>query len=89
MKLKQQITNWLKSYYNLHNLNAFVVGISGGIDSAVTSTLCAKTNKKTIVITMPINQNPEETDRGKKHISWLKETFRISSIFIRKCSGLP
>ena len=71
MQLKKQIINWLQSYYDTNSLNAFVIGVSGGIDSAVTSTLCANTNRKTIVLTMPINQNPDETNRGLKHINWL------------------
>ena len=75
MKLKNQIVNWLNSYYDSHNLNAFVIGVSGGIDSAVTSTLCAETGKKTIVLTMPINQNYDETDRGENHINWLKKRY--------------
>ena len=73
MTLKNQIIKWLKLYYDSHNLAAFVIGVSGGIDSAVTSTLCANTNKKTIVLTMPINQNPKETNRAQNHINWLKK----------------
>ena len=75
MILKDKITYWLKSYYDTNDLESFVVGVSGGIDSAVTSALCASTNRKTIVLTMPINQNPAETNRGKKHIRWLKKKF--------------
>ena len=75
MVLKDQIINWLKSYYDSNNLKAFIIGISGGIDSAVTSALCASTNKKIIVLTMPIHQNPDETYRGKKHIDWLENKY--------------
>jgi len=51
------------------------VGVSGGIDSAVTSTLCAMTGERTILLTMPIHQNQDETDRGQKHIGWLKQNY--------------
>ena len=54
-----------------NKLDTFVIGVSGGIDSAVTSALCGQTKKKTIVLTMPIHQNPDETNRGLKHINWL------------------
>ena len=68
MNLQNKISSWLEKYLVENNLSSFVIGVSGGIDSAVTSALCAKTDKKTIVLTMPIHQNPEETDRGKKII---------------------
>ena len=76
MRLKNRIAGWLKSYLEDNNLDKFVVGISGGIDSAVTSTLCAMTGKNTILVTMPIHQNPDETDRGKRHIQWLKNNYK-------------
>ena len=75
MELHDQISEWLKDYLKKNHLNSFVVGVSGGIDSAVTSALCARTNKKTILITMPIHQNLNETLRGKSHIQWLQKTF--------------
>tara|TARA_R100001015_G_C4626362_1_gene185318 strand:- start:1363 stop:2103 length:741 start_codon:yes stop_codon:yes gene_type:complete len=75
MKLQNKISNWLDEYLENNNLETFVVGISGGIDSAVTSTLCAMTGKRTIVLTMPIHQNPDETNRGKNHIKWLKDNY--------------
>jgi len=75
MKLQNKISNWLDNYLKENKMNTFVVGISGGIDSAVTSTLCAMTGKRTIVVTMPIHQNQNETDRGVKHIDWLKENY--------------
>ena len=54
MSLEKDISFWLKDYLLKNNLESFVIGISGGIDSAVTSTLCAMTGCKTIVVTMPI-----------------------------------
>ena len=76
MTLEKQISSWLKDYLLSNNLDSFVIGISGGIDSAVTSTLCAMTGCKTIVITMPIHQNPNETDRGVEHCSWLTDNYK-------------
>ena len=73
--LKDKISDWLKEYLENNNLSAFVIGVSGGIDSAVVSALCAQTGKKTIALTMPIHQNPDETNRGKQHIQWLKNNY--------------
>ena len=70
------ITNWLKEYSNSCNSTGFVIGISGGIDSAVTSTLAAKTGLPLICIEMPIHQQKSQIDRGQKHINWLKEKFK-------------
>ena len=75
MTLEQEISSWLKKYLLSNDLDSFVIGISGGIDSAVTSTLCAMTGCKTIVVTMPIHQNPIETDRGIEHCSWLEKKY--------------
>ena len=75
MSLEKEISLWLKDYLLNNNLDSFVIGISGGIDSAFTSTLCAMAGCKTIVVTMPIHQNPDETDRGMQHCSWLNENY--------------
>lgn len=75
-KVKQHIVNWLLSYSNSSQTDGFVVGISGGIDSAVTSTLCALTGKPVIVLTMPIRQLKPEHDRSLEHINWLKQNFK-------------
>mgnify|MGYP001264421827 CR=1 FL=1 len=76
MMLKDKISDWLKEYLKNNNLDVFVIGVSGGIDSAVTSALCAQTGEKTIALTMPIHQNPDETNRGKQHIQWLKSNYK-------------
>ena len=55
--------------------NSLVVGISGGIDSSVSSTLCAMTGMKTIVLTMPIKQKIDQHDLSLKHQNWLKDKF--------------
>jgi NAD+ synthase len=78
MKKKEiidHIVDWLKQYSDQSNTNGFVIGISGGIDSALTSTLCAKTGKQVICLNMPIHQQKAEYDRGHEHISWLKKQF--------------
>lgn len=74
-KIISHISEWLKNYSDNSKTKGFVVGISGGIDSAVTSTLCAMTGKKLICINMPIHQNKDEYSRGKEHIQFLKNNF--------------
>jgi NAD+ synthase len=83
MSLENKIIDWIKSYTWSNNMLTLVVGVSGGIDSAVVSTLCAKTNIKTIVVSLPINQNKEQLSRANNHIDWLKSNFKnVSSIEI-------
>lgn len=65
----KQIVQWLIEY------PGYVVGVSGGVDSALVSTLCAKTNKPTILVSMPILQPQSHLDRAHKHIDWLKYNF--------------
>ena len=80
MKIQKQISDWLNAYLIQNELSSFVIGISGGVDSAVTSTLCAMTGKKTILLIMPIHQNPNETHRGEKHCDWLKKIYPNTEI---------
>jgi NAD+ synthase len=68
------ISNWIKNYAKEKKFN-LVVGVSGGIDSAVTISLCAKTNIKTIVVSMPIRQNKNQHHLSIVHINWLKSKF--------------
>ena len=74
--IESHIVNWLLDYSKKSGLNGFVVGVSGGIDSAVTSTLCAKTGLNTIVLNMPIHQKSNQFDRSNEHINWLKNNFK-------------
>lgn len=75
------ITNWLEDYLQESNADGFIIGISGGIDSAVSSTLAAMTSVPLICLEMPIHQNINQVERGKKHITWLKKEFpNVSSI---------
>ena len=72
------IKNWIKDYCKsmFKEPDSLVIGISGGIDSSVTSTLCALTGKKTIVLSMPIKQIKEQHSLGAKHQEWLKNKFK-------------
>ena len=74
-KVVKHIVNWLKDYANNAKVNGFVVGISGGIDSAVTSTLCAETGLKVLCIEMPIHQASSHVTRAQEHIKQLKERY--------------
>ncbi|TYA74861.1 NAD(+) synthase [Seonamhaeicola marinus] len=74
-KVADHIVNWLKDYAKNAGVNGFVVGVSGGIDSAVTSTLCAKTGMEVLVIEMPIHQAESHVTRAQEHIAQLKKRF--------------
>ena len=70
------IKNWIIRYNKDSKTNGFVVGVSGGIDSALTSTLIAETKLPVLCIEMPIHQNEHQVSRGKNHIKWLKENYK-------------
>jgi NAD+ synthase len=74
-EVNDHIVKWLKDYAINAGVNGFVIGISGGIDSAVTSTLCAQTGMVTLCIEMPIHQDIHQVNRGKEHIEQLKHRF--------------
>jgi len=78
------ITNWISNYAKSNSNKTFelVVGISGGIDSAVTSTLCAMTGIRTHVVSMPIKQNPSQHDLSLIHINWLKKKYNNIHTYI-------
>ncbi len=75
LKLSKYISQWLNTYCENAKVSGFVIGISGGIDSAVTSTLCAETGKKTILVNLPIKQSESEYIRATEHIENLKSRF--------------
>ena len=80
-KVNAHIVNWLKTYAENAKVNGFVIGISGGIDSAVTSTLCAQTGLKVLCVEMPIHQAQSHVTRGREHIEQLKNRFpNVTSI---------
>ncbi|MHA7842636.1 MAG: NAD(+) synthase [Winogradskyella sp.] len=74
-KVVNHIVHWLKDYAKSAKVNGFVVGISGGIDSAVTSSLCAKTGLDLLCIEMPIHQAASHVTRAQEHIAQLKKRF--------------
>lgn len=74
-KVVDYIVKWLKDYATNAGVNGFVIGISGGIDSAVTSTLCAKTGLNVLCVEMPIHQAESHISRANEHIEQLKTRF--------------
>jgi len=91
------IVDWLADYCEAAHLNGFVTGVSGGVDSAVTSTLCAKTGKPTWVLSMPVYQAPDQVSLANRHIEWLmdrypavqKEIVDLSPALDAFCQALP
>ena len=75
LKVVDYIVKWLKDYAENSKMNGFVIGVSGGIDSAVSSMLCAKTGFPVICIEMPIHQAENQISRAKEHIENLKKRF--------------
>jgi len=74
-KVVNHIVNWLKEYAVNANIKGFTIGISGGIDSAVTSTLCARTGLDLLCLEMPIHQAESQVSRASNHIEWLTSNF--------------
>ena len=82
-KLSDRIVGWLGDYVVQNsNIKAFVVGVSGGIDSAVSSTLAAKTGLPTYAIGMPIHQKEEQETLSDAHLNWLQSNF--SNVIVNK-----
>jgi NAD+ synthase len=96
-KVIEYIVDWLEEYSTKAGMNGFVIGISGGIDSAVTSALCAMTGKKLICLNLPIHQARSQFERSNKHIAWLKENFEgvssevvdLTATFDQVCKDYP
>jgi len=80
-EISEFITTWLRDYCDHANQDGFIIGISGGIDSAVTSMLCALTEKKVILLSMPIRQTNAEYSRAMNHITDLNARFPNVSSF--------
>ena len=74
-KVIDHIANWLKDYASSAKTNGFVVGISGGVDSAVVSSLCAKTGLPTLCVELPIHQSSSQVLRAQNHIIKLKKKY--------------
>ncbi len=96
-KVTQHIVGWLKDYAEKANMKGFVIGVSGGIDSAVASTLCAKTGLDLLVLEMPIHQAESQVSRASHHIGWLQENYKnvqregidLTPVFDSMISALP
>jgi len=96
-KVIDHIVKWLKDYATNANIKGFVIGISGGIDSAVTSTLCAKTGLDLLCLEMPIHQGKHQVTRADQHIDWLMQNFsnvdrkliNLTSVFDSLVDALP
>lgn len=74
-QLASYIVQWLSTYCREAQQHGFIVGISGGVDSALASTLCARTGLKTVLLSMPIHQQAEQLKRAKNHMNWLQGCF--------------
>ena len=74
-KLKTDIKNWMTDYIKSSGMNCFVVGVSGGIDSAVASTLAAETEYPVFALGMPIHQKEEQETLSDAHLKWLSEKY--------------
>jgi len=76
VKVIDHIIKWLNNYLDDSGLKGFTVGVSGGIDSAVTSCLCAKTGRDVTVLNMPIHQAQAQVSLSEEHIAWLERKYR-------------
>ena len=74
-KLQFDIDKWIKDYYYMHGIQSLVVGVSGGIDSAVVSTLCAQTGLPTYVVRMPLESSHQNTRLSDLHAQQLAESY--------------
>lgn len=82
-EVSEQIVNWLTNYVKNSGTKGFVIGVSGGIDSAVVSTLCARTGLPTLMLEMPIHQAQDQVTRASKHIESLKSKYsNVNSLTI-------
>lgn len=74
-KIIDKIVVWLKEYAEIARVKGYVIGVSGGVDSGVVSTLCAMTGLEVLAIEMPIRQKKDQVDRAQKHMEWLADRF--------------
>ena len=96
-KVAEHIIGWLSDYIEQTGIKGMVIGISGGIDSAVVSALCARTGKPVLCLEMPLHQAPNQVSRGKRHIEFLKERYsnvkslevELTSVFEEFVAQIP
>jgi|TARA_B100001996_G_scaffold33031_1_gene24862 NAD+ synthase len=90
----EDISDWIGAYAKENGIRTLVVGVSGGVDSAVTSTISAMTGIETIVLNMPIHQDGAQHDLSRSHVEWLRtkwgnvreEVFDLSATYDEFCS---
>jgi NAD+ synthase len=75
-ELKERIVKWIKNYADENKIQSLVVGVSGGIDSAVVSTLCAETGLPTFPLGMPIHQDSDQESLSDIHLAWLEKKYK-------------
>ena len=75
-ELKERIVKWIKDYADENKIQSLVVGVSGGIDSAVVSTLCAETGLPTFPLGMPIHQDSDQESLSDLHLAWLSKKYK-------------
>ena len=75
-ELKERIVKWIKNYADENKIQSLVVGVSGGIDSAVVSTLCAETGLPTFPLGMPIHQDSDQESLSDLHLAWLEKKYK-------------
>ncbi len=93
----EHITGWLRDYCKRAGTRGFVIGVSGGIDSAVSSILAARTGLPLLVVEMPIHQSRDQIARARAHIAFLKERYAeveslevgLTGVFDRLVDVLP
>src|ERR1700727_1982759 len=84
-KLADDITNWIRDYATTNNIKSIVVGVSGGIDSAVVSALCARTGLETHCTILPIYSNTEHTSIALAHCQWLAQQYETVKWALNHC----
>jgi NAD+ synthase len=82
LPLQDRITAWIYDYATKADVHTLVVGVSGGIDSAVVSTLCARTGLYTMAVSMPIRQSQQTHDLSMRHGQWLVNRFELADHFV-------
>jgi NAD+ synthase len=96
-KIIEHIVEWLREYNTKAGTNGFVIGVSGGIDSAVTSTIGALTGLPVLCVEMPIHQHQSQIDRARDHIQWMQgqhknvtlESVELTATFEGLIAALP
>jgi len=91
------IAKWIKEYSKKHGNKTLVVGVSGGIDSALTSTLCAISGVKTLLVSIPIHQRTQEVNNATTHMEWLEKDYsnietmniELTNLFEEYVSTIP